>query len=73
MEYNGTLTHGDPIKLVCEFKVATPEERAAKKRELEEQLESVGNLETGVEESDLGIEEVPSMPDLDSLSEELKD
>ena len=73
MEYNGTLTHGDPIKLVCEFKVATPEERAAKKRELEEQLESVDNLETGVEESELGIEEVPSMPDLDSLSEELKD
>jgi hypothetical protein len=73
MEYNGTLTHGDPIKLVCEFKVATPEERAAKKRELEEQLESVDNLETGVEESDLEVEEVPSMPDLDSLSEELKD
>lgn len=73
MEYNGTLTHGDPIKLVCEFKVATPEERAAKKRELEEQLESVDNLETGVEQSDLEVEEVPSMPDLDSLSEELKD
>jgi hypothetical protein len=73
MEYNGTLTHGDPIKLVCEFKVATPEERAAKKRELEEQLESVNNLETGLEESDSETEEVPSMPDLDALSEELKD
>ena len=80
MEYNGALTHGDPIKLVCEFKVATPEERAAKKRELEEQLEAVGNLETDAEESDSEIEEldletegVPSMPDLDSLSEELKD
>jgi DnaJ-class molecular chaperone len=67
------LTHGDPIKLVCEFKVATPEERAAKKRELEEQLESVNNLETGLEESDSETEEVPSMPDLDALSEELKD
>ena len=87
MEYNGTLTHGDPIKLVCEFKVATPEERAAKKRELEEQLEAVDNLETDAEESDSEIEEsdseieesdsenegVPSMPDLDALSEELKD
>ena len=84
MEYNGTLTHGDPIKLVCEFKVATPEERAARKRELEEQLEAVDNLETDaeIEESDSDIEEpepdsetegVPSMPDLDALSEELKD
>ena len=73
MEYNGALTHGDPIKLVCEFKVATPEERAAKKRELEEQLESVNNLETGLEESDSETEEVPSMPDLDTLSDELKD
>ena len=82
MEYNGALTHGDPIKLVCEFKVATPEERAAKKRELEEQLEAVEHLETDseIEESDSDIEEpdsetegVPSMPDLDALSEELKD
>ena len=73
MEYNGALTHGDPIKLVCEFKVATPEERAAKKRELEEQLESVNNLETDAEESDSETEDVPSMPDLDELSEELKD
>jgi uncharacterized protein YfaP (DUF2135 family) len=80
MEYNGALTHGDPIKLVCEFKVATPEERAAKKRELEDQLEAVGNLETDTEESDSETEEsdsetedVPSMPDLDALSEELKD
>ena len=82
MEYNGTLTHGDPIKLVCEFKVATPEERAARKRELEEQLEAVDNLETEIEEFDSEIEEsdpdsetegVPSMPDLDALSEELKD
>ena len=73
MEYNGALTHGDPIKLVCEFKVATPEERAAKKRELEEQLESVNNLETNLEESDSETEEVPSMPDLDTLSDELKD
>ena len=73
MEYNGTLTHGDPIKLVCEFKVATPEERAAKKRELEEQLEAVDNFKTDAEESDLDNEDVPSMPDLDALSEELKD
>lgn len=73
MEYNGALTHGDPIKLVCEFKVATPEERAARKRELEEQLEAVNNLETDAEESDSETEGVPSMPDLDALSEELKD
>jgi hypothetical protein len=67
------LTHGDPIKLVCEFKVATPEERAARKRELEDQLEAVDNFETEIEEFDSETEGVPSMPDLDALSEELKD
>jgi len=97
MEYNGALTHGDPIKLVCEFKVASPEERAAKKRELEEQILAANALENEeeeeeesdsdpeeqtidadsseaddeVSESDLG--EIPGMPDLDELSEQLKD
>jgi len=97
MEYNGALTHGDPIKLVCEFKVASPEERAAKKRELEEQIRVANALENEeeeeeesdsdpeeqtidadsseaddeVSESDLG--DIPGMPDLDELSEELKD
>ena len=76
MEYNGALTHGDPIKLVCEFKVASPEERAAKKRELEEQIRVASNLEDENEESkseteDIG--EIPEMPDLDELSEVLKD
>mgnify|MGYP006892632456 FL=1 len=47
---------------------------------MEDQLEAVGNLETDTEESDSETEEsdsetedVPSMPDLDALSEELKD
>jgi uncharacterized protein YfaP (DUF2135 family) len=56
MEYNGALTHGDPIKLVCEFKVASPEERAAKKRELEEQIIVANTLEED-EESDSELEE----------------
>jgi len=79
MEYNGALTHGDPIKLVCEFKVASPEERAAKKRELEEQilvanaLENEKEEEEEEEESDSDSEDIPSMPDLDELSEELND
>ncbi len=52
MEYNGALTHGDPIKLVCEFKVASPEERAAKKRELEEQILVANTLEEEEEEEE---------------------
>ena len=52
MEYNGALTHGDPIKLVCEFKVASPEERAAKKRELEEQILVANALENEKEEEE---------------------
>ncbi|MGB1798544.1 MAG: YfaP family protein, partial [Candidatus Poseidoniaceae archaeon] len=41
-EYNGELSMGDPIMLVAEFTLATPEERAARRRELEEELRAAG-------------------------------
>ncbi len=37
-EYEGSLTHGDPIMKVCEFTIDPPEVRAAKKREEEARL-----------------------------------
>ena len=41
-EYNGELSMGDPIMLVAEFTLATPEERAARRKELEEELRAAG-------------------------------
>ncbi len=38
LEYNGELSAGDPIMMVAEFVLPSPEERAARKRELEEEL-----------------------------------
>ena len=40
MEYNGELSAGDPIMLVAEFTLPSPEEREANKRALEAELEA---------------------------------
>jgi uncharacterized protein YfaP (DUF2135 family) len=71
MEYNGALTHGDPIKLVCEFKVASPEERAAKKRELEEQILVANTLEE--EEEDEESDSDPEEQTIDAEPSEVAD
>ena len=54
-EYNGELTAGDPIMLVAEFNLPSPEERAAKRRELEAELRAAG---MDVPESEAAIAEV---------------
>jgi uncharacterized protein YfaP (DUF2135 family) len=41
-EYNGELSAGDPIMLVAEFTLASPEERAARRAELEAELRAAG-------------------------------
>ena len=74
MEYNGALTHGDPIKLVCEFKVASPEERAAKKRELEEQIRVANALENKEEvEEEEESDSDPEEQTIDADSSEAND
>ncbi|MEC7508042.1 MAG: hypothetical protein VX965_03290, partial [Candidatus Thermoplasmatota archaeon] len=40
LEYNGELSAGDPIMLVAEFTLPSPEEREANKRALEAELEA---------------------------------
>ncbi len=40
LEYNGELSSGDPIMLVTEFTLPSPEEREARKRELEAEIEA---------------------------------
>ena len=62
-EYNGELSMGDPIMLVAEFTLATPEERAARRKELEEELRAAG---MDVPETQAAIAEVkkPDRPRL---------
>ena len=80
-EYNGELTSGDPIMMVTEFNLPTPEEREANKRALEEEIatfRSGSNNEKKVEpeadegqpEEEEGVVDLPSAPDLDALLEE---
>ena len=79
MEFNGELSEGDPIRLVAEFHVPSVEEREARRKALQEQLENAKHsfehpLELidadDVEEDDdvEEIHELPSAPDLDSLT-----
>lgn len=82
LEYNGELSAGDPIMLVAEFNLPSPEEREARKRELEAEIEAASfgmNTDPSVEEKvdDIAVPfeadadvPLPSAPDLDALSEE---
>jgi len=78
-EYEGSLTHGDPIMKVCEFTIDPPEVRAAKKREeearltqqlaeVERKLSSGQLVDEPQEESQNEIEEVESIAQPDALS-----
>ena len=81
LEYNGELSAGDPIMLVAEFTLPSPEEREARKRELEAEIEAASRsydgigTEAKVEDDSGGAtsvlepseDELPSAPDLDAL------
>jgi len=79
-EYNGELSTGDPIMLVAEFALPSAEERAARKRELEQQLQRAqGGAEDDAPDAgdadgaepkgdDVQDDSLPSAPDLDALS-----
>ena len=81
LEYNGELSAGDPIMLVAEFTLPSPEEREARKRELEAEIEAASRSYDGIgteakAEDDSGDatsvlepsdDELPSAPDLDAL------
>ena len=54
-EYNGELSAGDPIVLVADFTLPSPEERAERRRALEEELRAAG---MDVPESKAAIAEV---------------
>ena len=59
-EFNGELSMGDPIMLVTEFILPSIEERAARRRELEEQLRA-----SGVDVPDRSAEEDARQADME--------
>ena len=81
LEYNGELSAGDPIMLVAEFTLPSPEEREARKRELEAEIEAASRSYDGIgteakveddsgdatSELETSDDELPSAPDLDAL------
>jgi len=49
LEFDGALSHGDPIKLVAQFKVPSQEERDAKIEAIRRELENFGSKNSNVE------------------------
>ena len=49
LEFDGSLSHGDPIKLVAQFKVPSQEERDAKIEAIRKELENFGSKNSNVE------------------------
>ena len=82
-EYNGELSAGDPIMLVAEFTLASAEEREARKRELEAELQRAAGGDHAapaastegeeeptepVNDADENADALPAAPDLDALA-----
>ena len=81
LEYNGELSSGDPIMLVAEFSLPSPEERETRRLEIEAEIrEAARGLEDAsveqktepVEQDEVDDDDVdlPSAPDLDILTAE---
>ena len=81
LEYNGELSSGDPIMLVAEFSLPSPEEREARRLEIEAEIReaargledvSVEQKTEPVEQDEVDDDDVdlPSAPDLDILTAE---
>ena len=81
LEYNGELSSGDPIMLVAEFSLPSPEERETRRLEIEAEIrEAARGLEDASveqktepveqDEVDNGDVDLPSAPDLDILTAE---
>ena len=70
-EFNGELTHGDPILLVAEFDLEAPEIREQRRKALEAELRRAQGLEP-LEEVDTSILE-PKQPEVVDLAESAED
>lgn len=70
-EFEGSLTHGDPIMKVCEFTIDPPEVRAAKKREEEARIaQELAEVERKLSSGDLVDEKVPEPQEEDPVVDE---
>ena len=57
LEFDGALSHGDPIKLVAQFNVPTKEERASKIASIREQMNALNNINESIDEVEVKLEE----------------
>ena len=57
LEFDGALSHGDPIKLVAQFNVPTKEERVSKIASIREQMNALNNINQSIDEVEVKLEE----------------
>ena len=57
LEFDGALSHGDPIKLVAQFNVPTKEERASRIASIREQMNALNNINESSDEVEVKLEE----------------
>ena len=70
LEYEGEISNGDPIMLICEFTIEDPEARAASAEQAKQKLAA---LESGEWDGSQEEEVVESPGVLDALDELLDD
>ena len=57
LEFDGALSHGDPIKLVAQFDVPTKEERESRINSIREQMNALNNINQLSDEVEVKLEE----------------
>ena len=57
LEFDGALSHGDPIKLVAQFNVPTKEERESRINSIREQMNALNNINQLSDEVEVKLEE----------------
>lgn len=57
LEFDGALSHGDPIKLVAQFNVPTKEERESRIASIREQMNALNNINESSDEVEVKLEE----------------
>lgn len=57
LEFDGALSHGDPIKLVAQFNVPTKEERESRIASIREQMNALNNINQSNDEVEVKLEE----------------
>ena len=57
LEFDGALSHGDPIKLVAQFNVPTKEERESRIASIREQMNALNNINQSSDEVEVKLEE----------------